>query len=515
MSAMQNTAAVGAGLSYPGRTDQFIADKYGRERQADFIASTYLAHGQSVYILGLPGIGKSAFLHFLESRERERGGDLAPRFMYLDVVEFFMSGHSGFIAYLQEKTGQKKKSMDLSDCLDKMVGDGEGRLVLCLDHIDGITLEILNEISLDKIEEFQNMIERLKFYCPQKGISLVCCGTRHYRIAQREIQERLKALEIAGEKEGLREKWTGYLKTLRSSVYKMDIFYLTGLTRPEIEAFCAKQFTAIPDVSELAERVSGRVGNHPGMIASFLSGLAFEWESAGGNPDGSSDDPEGVAAALAGMMEPVMIQMKPMFENLFAKIWSYQGLQQDRDLLCVLAMEEAVADPEVDEICDEFGKKGQPPAFYRAKINTFESQGLLVRAGRPGDPDRKRRFFSDLFRVFLLEHYCGNMRYPGEGFVEVSFPSRGGVDVRQEERSVHLTGKLASLFKLLYQEQEKIVDQGRLIESLFKPDRDPARAANSLYQLKRRLSQKLEEIDGVRIIGKNREGYGIEVDEMP
>ncbi|MFP4031653.1 MAG: hypothetical protein ACLFTV_08840, partial [Desulfococcaceae bacterium] len=153
MSAMQSTAAVGAGSPNPGQMDQFIADKYGRERQADFIASNYLAHGQSVYILGLPGIGKSAFLHFLESRERQRGGDSAPRFMYLDVVEFFMSGHTGFIAYLQEKTGQKKKSMDLSDCLDKMVGDGEGRLVLCLDHIDGITLEILNEISLDKIEE--------------------------------------------------------------------------------------------------------------------------------------------------------------------------------------------------------------------------------------------------------------------------------------------------------------------------------------------------------------------------
>jgi hypothetical protein len=513
MSATENTAAMGAGSSNPVDMGQFIADKYGRERQADFIASTYLAHGRSVYILGLPGIGKSSFLHFLEAREAQRGAPA--RFVYLDVVEFFMSGHTSFIAYLQEKTGQKKKTMDLSDCLDKIVGEGEGRLVLCLDHIDGITLEILNEISLEKIEEFQNLIERLKFYCPQKGISLVCCGTRHYRIAQREIQDRLKALEIAGEREGLREKWTGYLKTLRSSVYKMDIFYLTGLTRPEIEAFCKQQFTGLPEVADLAEKVSGRVGNHPGMIASFLGGLAFEWESAGGNPDGSSDDPSGTVAALIGMLEPVMIQMKPMFENLFAKIWSYQGLQQDRDLLCVMAMEEAVADAEVEEYCEEFGKKGQPPAFYRAKINTFESQGLLVRAGRPGDADRKRCFFSDLFRVFLLEHYCGSMRYPGEGFVEVSFPSRGGVDVRQEERSVHLTGKLASLFKLLYQDQERIVDQTRLIESLFKPDRDPARAANSLYQLKRRLSQKLEEIDGVRIIGKNREGYGIEVDEAP
>jgi hypothetical protein len=513
MSATENTAAMGAGSSNPANMEQFIADKYGRERQADFIASTYLAHGRSVYILGLPGIGKSAFLHFLEAREEQRGAPA--RFIYLDVVEFFMSGHASFIAYLQEKMGQKKKSMDLSDCLDKIVGEGEGRLVLCLDHIDGITLEILNEISLEKIEDFQNLIERLKFYCPQKGISLVCCGTRHYRIAQREIQDRLKALEIAGEREGLREKWTGYLKTLRSSVYKMDIFYLTGLTRPEIEAFCRRQFTGLSDVADLAEKVSGRVGNHPGMIASFLGGLAFEWESAGGNPDGGSDDPAGTVSALIGMLEPVMIQMKPMFENLFAKIWSYQGLQQDRDLLCVMAMEETVADSDVEEICEEFGKKGQPPAFYRAKINTFESQGLLVRAGRPGDADRKRCFFSDLFRVFLLEHYCGNMRYPGEGFVEVSFPSRGGVDVRQEERSVHLTGKLASLFKLLYQDQERIVDQTRLIESLFKPDRDPARAANSLYQLKRRLSQKLEEIDGVRIIGKNREGYGIEVDEAP
>lgn len=498
----------------PEQSEQFIHDKSGRERQADFIASTYVAPGKSVYILGLPGVGKTAFLHYLAARETERaqGHGPPPRFIYLDVVEFFMSPHASFIPYLQEKTGHKKKSGHLSDFLERLRGETEGRLVLLLDHIDGITLEILNEISLDKIEEFQNLIERLKFYCPQKGISLVCCGTRHYRIAQRDIQDRLKTMEGLGEKEGIRDKWTGYLKTLRSSVYKMDIFYLKGLTPSEIEACCRHYFPDLSRLTELADLVEERVGNHPGMLSTFLSTLAFEWER-GGRKNHEAETAEAADSALFGLVELVMVQLKPMFENLFAKIWTYQGLQQDRDLLCALAFQEKIGDPEVDEICEEFGKKGQPPAFYRAKINTFESQGLLVRVGRPSDPDRNRAFFSDLFRVFLLEHYCGGMRFPGEGFVEVSFPSRGGVDVRQEERSVHLTGKLASLFKLLYQDKERIVDQGRLIEALFKPDRDPARAANSLYQLKRRLSQKLEEIEGVRIIGKNREGYGIEVDE--
>lgn len=510
MNPSESMAASAGAPSYTAKDESFIRDKFGRERQADFIASTYLDQGRSVYILGLPGIGKTAFLRYLETREMNRtGGESALRFVYLDVVEYFMSSHSGFLSYLQEKTGQKRKIGDLSDFLDRIRTETEERLVLFLDHIDGISLEILNEIPMEKIEDFQNVIERLKFYCPQKGISLVCCGTRHYRIAQRDIHERLKTVEGLGEKDGLREKWGGYLKTLRSSVYKMDIFYLPGLSQAEIETFCRERFPDLDSVSELAGRVAERVGNHPRMISAFLGALAFEWERAGGTDGGEEED----APSVIGLLDAVMIQMKPMFENLFAKIWSYQGLQQDRDLLCVLAMEETVAGHEIEEICEDFGRKGHPPAFYRAKINTFESQGLIVQAGRAADPDRKRRFFSDLFRVFLLEHYCSSMRYPGEGFVEVTFPSRGGVDIRQEERTVHLTGKLASLFKLLYQDKDRIVDQGRLIEALFKPDRDPARAANSLYQLKRRLSQKMEEIQGVRIIGKNREGYGIEVDE--
>lgn len=498
--------------------DPFISEKFGRERQADFIASTYLAHGRSVYILGLPGIGKTAFLHHLESRERSRSEDVGSpiRFIHLDVVEYFMSSHSGFLSYLKEKTGQKVKGNDLSDFLDRLRTEPGERLVFFLDHIDGISLEILNEIPMNKIEEYQNAIERMKFYCPQKGISLVCCGTRHYRIAQRDIHDRLKILEGLGEKDGLRDKWTGYLKTLRSSVYQMDIFYLPGLSRAEVENFCRRWFPNLDGVSELAEQVADRVGNHPRMISAFLGALSFEWErteaSDGSVSDDESDAEEG-GPTVFGLLDAVMIRMKPMFENLFAKIWSYQGLQQDRDLLCVLAMEDRVGDTDVAEICEDFGRKGYPPAFYRAKINTFESQGLLVQVEQSADPDRKRRFFSELFRVFLLEHYCGSVRYPGEGFVEVSFPSRGGVDVRQEERMVHLTGKLASLFKLLYQDKDRIVDQTRLIESLFKPDRDPGRAANSLYQLKRRLSQKLEDIQGVRIVGKNREGYGIEVDE--
>lgn len=525
----------------------FATSKSGRERVASSIYENYLLGKRSLFLIGLPGVGKTRFL-------RNLPGMVAKRwtwplvFVYIDIVRFFMRRNRqpdlAFSSYFEEKLNAAMEDLGLSPVsLDAAEGDLKSILsripetdkdgkdllrAVVLDHVDGVGPELLEDCSPETMTEFQMAIRELKFFCPQLGITLLCCGNRHYHIARRDFQRDMETLGDGAYRADFETKYKGYLQILQTSIYRMDILYLTGLNVREIDALCHQYFPKILEreeedekrdrspITRLAREIKNGVGNHPEMVVMLLRELYNFRRSVEGKP------------APELLLESVVLQLRPSFWNIFERIWKNEALEGEVDFLRAIAAVERIDDATLKMICNEFSEKTDMPAsFFRAKLDTWESHGLfcpIFRGGPQGG--RVREFFSHLFREFI------QLREMAPAPPAVAASARPPVLTVREEKEgwrlffddekVDLSGRLAVFFGLLWAKRDETLPRedlaNQMEESRAKEtghsaqSKSMAALLNSLYQLKRRLAERLAPIPVIQLVSVSGEGYRLEVE---
>lgn len=507
----------------------YAHNRTGIDRQFAYIAS-YISNGNSIYILGLPGAGKTSFLHYI-CHTLTRVHNIV--FVYIDIIDYFLRWETGgFSEYIFGKIKQSKgfeqfKSTELIGLLreihDYNSGDGQGnyfesddqpekdpvKLVIVMDHIDTVNLEILKNCTRTQLEDFQIVIQKLKCYCPEMGFPIICCGNRHYHIAREEIKtfvEEKKQYADQSEYLELKDKLESYLKILRTSIYKMDIYYFQGFNTAEIRDLCKKLKPRIQgeNLDRLVQLINEKIGGHPKMVVNLLNRVDLDLETFKGD----------LKTRLTQVVENAITRLLPTYENIFNSIWHHLGLEADREFLCRIAQKEIITPEVIRELSRMKNEPGLEPMF-RNKAETYESQGLLISLDMEAEDANKRlKFFSELFRRHVNGKLCEEEQpeFAYQNKVFISF-SEKGAQLIKGDHTVKITGKAHEFFHYLFERRGGVVAHNELLEALFDVKTADTESLNRLYQIKSNVSGKIEPVPEIQLKAVSGEGYCLEIDE--
>ncbi len=507
----------------------YVHNRTGIDRQFAYIAS-YISNGNSIYILGLPGVGKTSFLHYI-CYTLTRENNIV--FVYIDIIDYFLRWETGgFSEYIFDKIKQSEKFEDfksteliglLREIHDFNSGDGRGnyfesedrpendpvKLVIVMDHIDTVNLEILKNCTRTQLEDFQIVIQKLKCYCPEMRFPIICCGNRHYHIAREEMKifvEEKKKYADQSEYLALKDKLESYLKILRTSIYKMDIYYLQGFNAPEIRDLCKKLRPRVQGetLDKLVHLIIEKIGGHPKMVVNLLNRLDLDLETFKGD----------LKNRLTQVVENAITQLLPTYENIFNSIWHNLGLEADRDFLCRIAKNEIITSGVINELARMKNEPGFEP-MIRNKAETYESQGLFISLDMEAEDANKRlKFFSELFRRHINGKICSEEQPESahQDKVSITF-SEKGVQLSKGDYTTKITGKAHEFFHYLFERRGGLVAHNELLTTLFDVKTADTENLNRLYQIKSNVSGKIEPVPEIQLKSVSGEGYCLEIED--
>ncbi len=508
------------------QNDIFAATKSGRLKDKALLKS-YIESCKSVYLLGMPGVGKTSLLNAIEIDFEE---NLEVLYIRVDLKQYLLNVEketfSQFIisklkAKLQfkgisnnnyDKVKGTSRVIDFINIVKQNVTESKNspdisKFAIAIDNIDSITIPILEKVEIPILRDIYRTIDDFKYFGESVGLCVIFCGRRHYYLARESLKN---SMENKNNDE-ITKKLNTYFKILVSSSSYSDIYYLKGFSIEDVSCLIKKTFvieqseksidSKKDDIQIIAEDIFDIVGNNPKIIVTILNYLLIELLD--------EKDSKKIIGEFRHKLKRNIISLQPTIDAICKTIWNTTIAKKDYSTICSVAYADGYGQNDIEKW--NSSNKANSVDLENKIIRKYESYGIFCRTEQ-----NQIKLFSPLFLNYIRDEKCPKiLRHQEIIFFNDQNKDGGSWNEKSGMKNTsEIKGLPKKMFDILNENIGEMVSYKDLVKILYNEDEVNDTNLNRLYQAKSLLIKKLENIEGLRLKSIPKQGYSIILDNQ-